>query len=217
MARKLPPSKEYLQQFSSPLWNLLDLEDCKPLTIIEGHRGAFAFRVIEMQHSAYGPLSDNGKTAVSTFFIVKHLKELSELEITKPPHQYQVSADRDYVYLVAPSKKVRPSDWEQLLKLTINIAESLCVQAADRVTSASSPKTFTPVGAGILVYGFWCLVCLIFAIVSLVYGIGGILGMTRLSTTGSGSAQLGWQFLLFSAGAFWGALLYYKKIKKRLS
>lgn len=216
MAQKITPSKDYLQQFSSPLWDLLDLDDCKPLTIIEGHRDTLPFIVIEMQHAAYGPLSDNGKTAISTFFIVRHLKKLSKPVITQVPHGYQVSADGDCVYLVVPSKKVRPGEWETMLEKTLALAVSVCDQTAVSSTQTNVGRTYTPVGAGLFINAFWFLVCLVFGVLFIIYGLGAILGMTSLSESRSESVLLGWKLLLLSAGAFFGAFLYYKKIKKRL-
>jgi hypothetical protein len=216
LAQTINPTKDYLQQFSSPLWDLLDLDDCKPLTIIEGHRGTLPFVVIDMQHAAYGPLSDNGKTAISTFFIVRHLKKLSNAVITQVPPGYQVSADSDCVYLVAPSKKIRPGQWESMLEKTLAMAASVSDRVAVSATQTTVRRTYTPVGAGLFINAFWFLVCLLFGVLFIIYGLGGILGMTSLSESRSESVLLGWQLLLLSAGSFFGAFLYYKKIKKRL-
>lgn len=216
MAEQIPPSREYLQQFESPLWELLDLEDCKPLTIIEGTRAHFPFIVIEMQHAAYGPFSDNGKTTTSTFFVVRHGQPAGAKLHTSPSQSYQVSTDRDCVYLVIPGKKVRPGAWETMLGQACNVAMSLADHGATWDNQVTRGRSYTPAGAGVLIYACWFLISLSFAILSFVFGIGGLLGMTKLDSNKSASTSLAWQFLLFSAGAFGGAYYYYKRIKKRL-
>ena len=91
MATKITPSKEYLQKFTSPLWDALDLEDCTPLMIVEGKQGTLPYMVIEMQHRAYGILSRNGATAVSTFFIVTLPDASAKQRITWYPPARRVS------------------------------------------------------------------------------------------------------------------------------
>ncbi|WP_395010660.1 hypothetical protein [Undibacterium sp.] len=216
MAKNIIPSREYLKQFSSPLWDLLDLENCEPLTIIEGFRENFPFVVIEMRHLAYGPLSDNGKTAISTFFIVKHLQQLTDPVITQYPSEYQVSADLDCVYLVLPSKKIRPGNWEAMLAKTIQVATTLKDQVGLPPNQRKQRKTYTPVGAGVLINSFWALVCLLVSVVFLICGVGSILGIIPLADIKSESVSLGWKCLLISPGAFWGASYYYERVKKRL-
>lgn len=66
MAEHVEPSMKYLQKFTSPLWDLIDLENYKPVSIIEAQRAGFDVVIIDMQHRAYGLMADNGQTANTT-------------------------------------------------------------------------------------------------------------------------------------------------------
>jgi hypothetical protein len=215
MAIEVTPSKEYLRRFSSPLWDLLDLESCKPIQIVEGERGAYGFVIIEMEHFAYGLLSDNQDRASSTFFIVTIPESCSNRSINWYPPAYQVSVDRDYVYLVSPSKKLRPGDWERHLQLTIDVVESLDDPAA-KAFSPSNKRTFQPVGGGVATYAISGLFSLGISVLGLVVGLGGIFGLIKVHSTWVESATKGLQYLFVSAVFFLGFLHCKKKIKKRM-
>ena len=215
MATKIAPSKEYLNKFASPLWDLLDLENCKPLAIIEGEREDYPFIIIDMQHDELGLLAGDQRTAVSTFFIVAHRKKISHPRITQPLVDFQISADKQHVYLVSPKKKVRPGEWEAILKKARNVAESLVESGTNTASEKPFPATYTPVGGGAWVQAFWALVSLLFSILFLIEGFGGLLGWIKLDPSRSESIKLSLQFLLASPFAFWGAFYYYKKFKMR--
>jgi hypothetical protein len=215
-AENVKPADDYLDKFSSPLWDLIDLENCKPLTIVEGVRGGRPFVVIEMQHLAYGLLAENGKTATSTFFIVKHLKQLNDKAIKPSSNEYQVSVDRDWVYLVIPSKKIRPANWEEMLTTTVEVAATLKDHEVVPANQENPKKTYTPVGPGVIIESFWLIVYLVFAVIFLIFGLVGISGMVYLADTRNESVVLGWQSLLVSAITFGAAFLQSKKVVKRL-
>ncbi|MFZ6798394.1 hypothetical protein [Undibacterium sp. Di24W] len=215
MATKIAPSKEYLNKFTSPLWDLLDLENCKPLAIIEGEREDYPFIIIDMQHDELGLLAGDQRTAVSTFFILAHQKKISHPRITQPLVDFQISADKQHIYLVSPKKKVRPGEWEVVLKKAINVADAL-VEADTDKSAKPFPATYTPVGGGAWVHAFWALMSLLFSILFLIEGFGGLLGWIKLDPSRSESFKLSIEFLVASPFAFWGALYYYQKFKKRL-
>ena len=215
-AENLKPTSDYLKKFSSPLWDLIDLEDCKPLTIVEGVREGKPFVVIEMQHLAYGLLAENGNTATSTFFIVKHLQQLKDKTIKPSPNEYQVSIDRDWVYLVLPSKKIRTGNWEEMLAKAIEIAATHKEHGAVPPNQEKQQKTYTPVGPGVIFHSLWLIVYLVFAVIFLIFGLVGISGMVHLADTRNESVVLGWESLLVSLVTFVAAFLQSKKVVKRL-
>lgn len=215
MATKITPTREYLKKFSSPLWDLLDLENCKPLSIIEGEREDYPFIIIDMRHNELGLMAGDQRTAISTFFILEHRKKLNQPRITRCPAHYQVSADKRHVYLVSPKQQVRPGEWEDRLKETIDVAEGLVESSTNTTHQKPAPATYTPVGPGALSNAFWALVSLLLSILFLVEGIGGLMGWIELDPSRSESVKLGLEFLVASPFAFCGALYYYIKFKKR--
>jgi hypothetical protein len=215
MAIEVTPSKEYLRRFSSPLWRALDLESCKPIRIVEGERGAYGFVIIEMEHSAYGLLSDNQDRASSTFFIVKIPDGCSNRAINWYPPAYQVSVDRDYVYLASPGNKVRPGDWENRLQLAIDVAASLDDPAANAFAHGNK-RTFQPVGGGVATYVISGLFSLGISLLGLIVGLGAIFGLIKVESTWVDSATQGFQYLFVSVVFFLAFLRCKKKIRKRL-
>lgn len=216
MATKITPAIEYLQKFASPLWDLLDLENCKPLSIIEGERDGYSFIIIDMRHDELGLMAGDQRTAISTFFIVAHRKKIDNPCILQCPIGCQVSADKRHVYLVSPKKQVRPGEWENSLAKARNVADSLVEASTNTASQKPLPATYRPVGYGAVSHAFWAIVSLLFSILFFIEGIGGLLGWIRLDPSRSESLKLGLEFLLASPFAFWGALYYYKKFKKRL-
>lgn len=216
MAKEVNPTREYLERFSKPLWDLMDFEGCKPLKIIEGQRDKYPFIIIDMQHDAYGPLSGDQRTAVSTFFIVNHCKDFAHPSFAQRSRRYQISVDNDYAYLVSPSKQVRPGDWEYILKILMKMADSLIDSPSDSANRSARLKTYHPVGMGVFTHAFWAIVCLIVAILLLAYGLGGILGIEAIKPAGNEPVKEGFKYLLASAMAFWGVGYYLKRMKKRL-
>lgn len=232
MATKITPSKEYLQKFTSPLWESLDLEDCTPLMIVEGKQGTFHYMVIEIQHRAYGILSRNGATVVSTFFIVTLPDASAKQRITWHPPAYQVSVDSHHVYLVLLSKKARPRDWKKLIQLTIDVANSLESEDSETDRSYLPRATYTPIGAGPVVNAFCGLGFLVFSLLLVVGGFSSMFGIVEYHPTCSarasgascylaqkiyelgGSVGSGFAFLAAGTFLFYGALYYYKKIRK---
>ncbi len=232
MATKITPSKEYLQKFTSPLWESLDLEDCTPLMIVEGKQGTFSYLVIEIQHRAYGILSQNGATVVSTFFIVTLPDASAKQRITWHPPAYQVSVDSQHVYLVVPSKKARPRDWKKLIQLTIDVANSLESEDSETNSRHLPRATYTSVGAGPLVNAFCGLGFLLLSLWLVVGGFSTMFGIVEYHPTCSarasgatcyltqkiyelgGSVGSGFAFLVTGIFLFYGALYYYKKIRK---
>lgn len=220
-ATKITPEQQYLRQFPSPLWDALDLEHCTPLSVIEGKLAAHPFMIIEMRHLAHGLLAENGEMASSTFFVINHLKNHPGLRITQYPRQFQISADSHYVYLVSTSKKVKPGEWEFLLEQTMQVVDGLVVAdapdgpAASNVSNELPARTYTPVGAGRLVHAFWTVVALLFAGLSFAYGMGGLLGLTKLAPTWAETSKLGLQCLLAGLFFLFGAWISWSKYKKR--
>ena len=216
MATTITPSRDYLKKFAAPLWDLLDLEYCMPLSIIEGEREGYTFIIIDMRHDAFGLLGDDQSTAISTFFIVAHQKKITQPRISQPLLDFQVSADKQHVYLARPSKKVRPGEWEDTLKKAMNVADNLVEVSTTETNQKSFPATYRPVGAGAFVQAFWALVFLLFSILFLIVGLMGLFGSIKLDPSRSESIKLGLQCLLASPFAFGGAIYYYQRFKKRL-
>lgn len=215
MATKITPTREYLKKFASPLWDLLDLDNCKPLSIIEGEREDCPFIIIDMRHDELGLLAGDQRTAISTFFIVEHRKKLNKPRITRCPVGYQVSADQRHVYLVSSKQQVRPGEWENRLKEAMNVAGGLVETSTNTTNQKPSPATYTPVGSGAFPHAFWAFVSLLFSILFLIEGIGGLMGWIELDPSRSESVKLGLKFLVASPFAFCGAFYNYIKFKKR--
>jgi hypothetical protein len=210
-AKEVPITSDYLQKFVSPLWDALDLEQCKPLTAVEGVQDNFPFAIIEMRHRAFGLLADNGQTAITTFFSVELPKAAGERRIARRLPEYQVSADQNYVYLALPGEQIRPGKWRFLVQQTIEVARSLDSVSADADVRPPSSRTYTPVGAGVIVHAFWGIVCLGFSLLFAGYGIAIIFRIVRSESVGFGA-----QLLLAAVGAFAGAIYYLRRVRKRL-
>lgn len=210
-ATEIEASAEYLRRFSSPLWDKLDLQRSVPVRIFEGRQGAHSFAVIDMRHTGYGLLFDNGRTAITTIFVVTLPRKFVHPVVTWHPGGYQVSVDGEHVYLAATQKQVRPRDWLERIQLTIKVAQS--VEEATAAQAASRPATYRPAGAGVLVYGFWALVCLLVAIAALVGGLAAILGFIP-PDKGSPVALLV-DALFVGAFAVFGFSYHYERVKKR--
>jgi hypothetical protein len=192
MAVKIKPSQKYLEKFSSPLWDLLDLEQCKPLLIVEGKRDGYRFIVINMEHDEYRLFrSDQGVKAVSTFFMVQVPRANGERCIVERPAAYEASVDEDFVYLARPCTKFIPSEWGEILKKTMQMAASLKAGSNDK----SSLPTYRPVGGGAFFYAFAAAMSLLASIVFLIFGIGSLLDLIHPSNTRSESLQYGWASL----------------------
>ncbi|MBI3712703.1 MAG: hypothetical protein HY253_07045 [Burkholderiales bacterium] len=215
MPRKITPSKKYLEKFASPLWDLLDMENCKPLSIIEGERGDYPFIIIDMQHYEFGFFAGDQRTTVSTFFVVAHRKKINNPRIAQRVADFHVSVDKQHVYLVSPGKKVSPGEWENNLKKTMNVAEDLFEASTDTASEKPSPVTYTPIGRSAVTHAFSAIVCLLFSALFLIEGLGGLFGFIELDPSRSASIKLSLEFLLASPFALFGAIYFYIRFKKR--
>lgn len=175
MPTQITPSPDYLRKFLAPLWQKLDLENCKPLQIVEGERDGFPFAVIELEHDAYGPLSDNRARTVSTFFVIGIPRRPGVRRIRRCPPGWQVAVDRDHVYLGEHGKRPRPREWNGLIAMTIGVAQELDSGPPD----APSPRV-RPAGAGAIVYGFWTAVCALVALFFFGFGLGVLVGLIKV-------------------------------------
>ncbi len=221
MAEHVEPSMKYLQKFTSPLWDLIDLENYKPVSIIEAQRAGFDVVIIDMQHRAYGLMADNGQTANTTFFVLRHQSAYRQPQIADigRVRQYdvrlQVSVDSEAIYMAVPAKQIRPGEWEAILQIMATLAAELKETPATGQQHVKGRVSYRPVGAGYAVYLFWTIVSLIVAVTMLGFGLGGLFGLTKLAETWRESNKLSGEMLLASVFFFFGALHSYTKAKKR--
>lgn len=92
-AKEIDITPDFLKNFPDPLWNKLDLEDCKPLSAIEGVQDGYRFTIMELEHRDFGLLADNGKRAVTTFFVVAIPEAAADCYVSWRPVGTQVSSD----------------------------------------------------------------------------------------------------------------------------
>ena len=211
MPTLVTPSPDYLRKFLFPLWQKLDLEDCKPLQIVEGEQDGFPFTIIEMEHVAYGLLADNGRRTVSTFFIVGIPRRPGVRRISRHPAGFQASVDRDHVYLGEHGRRPRPREWNALLALTIGVAQEL-----DSAPPGQPSPRVRPAGAGAIVYGFWTAVCALAALFFGGYGLGVLVGLFKV--------EGGWtEVIVVAFSAFFMTLIalligvyHFVKLQRRL-
>ncbi len=233
-AREIQIPRDYLNKFSVPLWSKLDLEFCKPLSAIEGEQDGVQFTIINLQHRAYGLFADNGATDITTFFIAAIPEGIAGRHISWQPAGYDVWVDTEYVYLAKPGKQARPKEWRHLIQLTIDVAKFLKSPSQMGGVLHAQDRTYRPVGAGAFINAFWGVICLVVSVLLVGTGLGIMFGFIDYrpecfpgNSTSSckvtvtvykvtEAIKIGLQYVLGGAFAFWGALYYRERVRKRL-
>lgn len=109
-----------LQKFPDPLWDRIDLRDCKPVSAIEGSLDGFRYFILEVDHSC-----GNGRRATTTFYVVEIPDAIAGRLISWTPSGCEASVGGLYVYVAKPGKKARPREWRESIEATIKTVESL--------------------------------------------------------------------------------------------
>lgn len=120
--RRIPVTRDLLRKFPAPLWDRLDLRDCKAVMVIEGTLDGFRYFILDIDHS-YG-YGHRGATT-TTFFVVEIPDSVQGRLVSWSPTGFEVSVGGLYVYLAKPGKKVRPGEWRESIEATIKTVECL--------------------------------------------------------------------------------------------
>lgn len=175
--REVPVSHHYLDRFQAPLWQKLDLENCKAISAIEGKRGGCHFIILDVEH-ACSELSRQGRgRSITTFFIGAIPESVGGRHVSWRPGGYQVSADGMYVYLAQPGRQARPAQWRKMVEATLKTARSLTTRAEAEHSGLAGVPTYEPVGPGAPAHVFWALAALGFAVLLFVCGLGTMFGL----------------------------------------
>ena len=177
MAEKKTPPEGFLRQFSHPLWKAAKLDNLRAVSIVEGRRDAFAFTVLELEHSGTGLLTDESSREVSTIFIIDLNKASSLWAITHTPPDAKVWVDDRHVYLSHLGQRTPVKDWVHLLEQALSVAETLVERPADGVNdgTAYNPPRVSQ-GMDIKTVAFW------FAIAGIVPFLEWMMGVNVLTT-----------------------------------
>lgn len=232
--REIQVTPDRLRSFPDPLWDKLDLENCRPLSAIEGCEGGYRFIILEMEHLRFGPLAGNGATANTTFFIVAIPESTSGRCVSWRPMDFDVSVDRDYAYLAKPGKQARPQEWRPRLQATIKVVESLTARNGKAGGFRGHARTYRPVGVGATIHALWAIIFLAFSLLLTGVGLGTMFGLIdyRKVCTSNSSIQschtttsayrvvdalkVGGGYLLGGGFMLIGALYYRERTRKRL-
>lgn len=229
-AREVEVTGDFLEKFSNPLWNKLDLENCKALSAIEGGQDGYRFIILELEHLRFGLLAENGQRAVTTFFIVAIPGSILGRQVSWHPVGCQVSTDGGYAYLARPGKRARPKEWRHLIQETIKTVESLKRRGE---VAGREPATYRPVGAPAAVHAFWAIVAIAFALLFLGAGVGTMFGLIDYRAdcfpnaatprcTATTTVWRGWEafkaggmYLMGSGFCIYGAFYFRERVRKR--
>jgi hypothetical protein len=209
VATQVEPSAAYLERFESPLWELLDLDSCKPVTIIEGRQEGFHYTVIEMQHLSESNVVNNATNIITTFVAIALPERVGTRHITHRPTGHEASASGRHVFLADVGRRVPPGRWRAMIASAIEVTGSL------RQTQPGHPpaRTYDPSGSyfGSIAVALGCLMLtVLFAGV----GLGVLLGLIK-----SDSSRIGMGLELLGCALFTliGAAVYYDRAQKRRS
>jgi hypothetical protein len=235
-AKEIDITRDFLKNFPDPLWDKLDLEDCKPLSAIEGEQDGYRFIIMELEHLDFGLVADNRKRAVTTFFVVAIPEGAADRDVSWRSMDAQVSSDSKYVYLAKPRKQARPKEWRDLIQVTIKTVESLRGRAEMVDKAQVDEPTFRPVGAGVAINAFWAVVFFAFAVLFIGVGLAIMFGLIdyrpecfsftnavtprcKVTTTvySVGTAlKVGGEYLLAGGLCLFGAVYYRQRVRKRM-
>lgn len=234
--KEIDITRDFLKNFPAPLWDKLDLEDCKPLSAIEGVQDGYRFTIMELEHLDFGLFADNGKRAVTTFFVVAIPEAAADRYVSWRPMDTQVSSDSKYVYLARPRKQARPKEWRNQIQLTIKAVESLRGRAEMVDKAQVYEPTYRPVGAGVAINAFCAVVSFAFAVLFIGVGLAIMFGLidyrpecfsftntvtSRCKVTTTvyrvGTAlKVGGEYLLAGGLCIFGVVYYRQRVRKQM-
>ena len=233
-AREVEVTRDFLSRFFNPLWDKLDLQNCKALSAIEGGQNGYRSIILELEHLRFGLLAENGERAITTFFIVAIPESFLGRHVSWHPIGCQVSTDRAYAYLARPGKQVRPKEWRHLIQATIKTVESLKTSGEVAGSAQAFETTNRPVGAPTGVYAFWAVVAIAFAFLLIGTGLAIMFGIidyrpdcfpnaatprckiTTAAWQGWEAFKTGGEYLLGGGFCIFGALSCRERVRKRL-
>jgi hypothetical protein len=207
VATQVEPTKAYLQRFESPLWELLDLDSCNPVGIVEGRQQGFAYTLIEMRHLRTGLLGGDSTTTVTTFVAIGLPARVGTRHITHRPSGYEASATGRHVFLAEIGDRARPGEWRELIGSAIEVAQSL-----QQTQPGQEPaRTYAPSGSyfGSIAAAVGCLLLTVAFAAS---GFGILLGLIESDGSRIGS---GFEFLGGALFTLVGAGIYFERARKR--
>lgn len=178
--REIPLTPGLLKSFGQPLWDKLDLESLQPLSAIEGTQDGHRFFIVELRHRDFGWMAGNGRSAVTTFFIVAIPESVPGRVPGWCPADAQVAVDRAFAYLARPGRQIRPGEWRDRIQQTIKLVESLKTDQ-DAAGQIRVP-TYRPVGPGVLSHRITALLALIVGVLVIGYGLANLVGLVDYRT-----------------------------------
>lgn len=224
--RRVEVGNGYLTRFAAPLWDKLDLENCRALMAVEGHREGCHFIILDLEHLAFGLMGGDGRRDTTTFFIAAIPESIVGRRISWRPTGFQASADGRHVYVACPGEQARPGVWSELVHATIKTARSLKSGTELGDTAQPHEPAYRPVGAGVAVNAFWAWVMLAFSALLTAGGLGTMLGWIdyrpgcmaqtdasdcQMAVWRAGEAFLAGCRYLLASGVCWLGVFYYRE------
>jgi hypothetical protein len=200
----------FLARFADPLWNRMDLEECKPRWAIEGEQDSARYMVIEIEHRSYGLMADQNIRFTTTFILAAIPATTAGRQITWYPPGYHAWADRDYVYLAKPNQQARPSTWQGLIAGAIRAMGSLEQRSAKAGRKGAVARPYSAVGGGVMSHALSGVVMLGFALLMLWGSLAPLFGWVDPSAI---EVEMVPKFLLASLVCFGGVWYFAERAR----
>ncbi len=217
--------------YDMPLWERLECESPVPLSTTDGVEDGYRYTVLDLRHRGFGWHGDNGRTVVTTFFIVAIPESIRGRVITWRPQGWDVSVDAGFVYMARPQKQSRPGEWRGLIQQAIQMVESL--QTREAAGPAAGARTYRPRGDGGAFGRFNAVLFLTIGVLLVGYGLAHMVGLLDYRTgclRGStkprcletahgysvpGALIAGGKFVLAGGFLVWGAHFTRTRVRQR--
>lgn len=178
--RRTPLRTGALSAYDMPLWERLECESQVPLSATDGVEDGYRYTVLDLRHRGFGWRGDNGRTVVTTFFIVAIPESIRGRVITWRPQGWDVSVDADFVYMARPQKQSRPGEWRDLIQQAIQVVESL--KTRESAGPAAGARTYRPRGDGGAFGLFNAVLFLAIGVLLVGYGLANMVGLLDYRT-----------------------------------
>jgi hypothetical protein len=170
-----------LAGYDMPLWERLECDELKPLSVTEGVEDGYSYKVIDMRHRGFGRRGDNGATVVTTFFVVTIPETIKGRFVTWQPEGWDVSVDKRFVYMARVQERIRPREWRYLLQQGIKVVDSLQT-TGEGGAQAKNARTYRPRGSGLVLNTLHAWLFLAFGVAMFVYGLAFMFGILDYRT-----------------------------------
>lgn len=220
-----------LQPYDKPLWDLLDFDGLLPLSTVSGIEDGFHYTVLDLRHFGFGLQGGDGRTAVTTFFIVAIPDTIRGRVLSWKPRGWDVSADASFVYMARPQQQHRPTEWRHLIQQAIKVVESL--QTREQAGGHAGVRSYQPKGSSATVLHINALLFLLVGTVMIGWGVANMVGLldyrtgcvrgtvsarcldTRHGYSVAGALIEGGKFVLTGGFLLWGAHSFRDQARKR--